>query len=100
MPIQSLVIKTPESNLLKKAHKASESRSVPCIKCPALTTMLIHRAERNDLPYKIINVRLLVAPLNFCYTCQHIMTASCQVLKTKISVFRVSELGLRSRSWK
>lgn len=51
---------------------------------------VIHRAEINDLPQKKKKLTFipLVEPLNSRYTCQHIMTGSCQVLMSKISFFQ------------
>ena len=60
-------------------------------KCPVFCShAVIHGAELNDLPKKKKKKTFVpqVEPLNSGYTCQHIMTGSCQVLMTKISFFQ------------
>lgn len=84
--------------LLKKGYKEEYSYIIPVIcKCPViLQRCVIHEAERNDLPKKILVLILPAEPLNSCYTCQHIMTVSCQILMTKISFFCLFMLCLRT----
>lgn len=84
--------------LLNKGYKEEYSYIIPVIcKCPViLQHRVIHGAERNDLPKKLLVLILPAEPLNSCYTCQHIMTVSCQILMTKISFFCLFMLCLRT----
>jgi len=96
-----MVINASELNLFNKEYKAENSFIIPVIsKCPViLQYCVIHGAERNYLPKKLLVLILPAEPLNSCYTCQHIMTGSCQILMTKISFFCLFMLCLRTIGW-
>lgn len=84
-----MVINASGLNLFNKEYKAEYNYIIPVIyECPViLQHCVIHGAERNDLPKKLLVLILPAEPLNSRYTCQHIMTGSCQILMTKISFF-------------
>lgn len=99
--IQS-IISVCKWNLLKKEHKATESCITPFISVqwPAAMLWFTELKLMICLKKKKLTFLPLVEPLNSCYTCQHIMTGSCQVLMTRILFFRLFTLCLRTIGWK